>query len=304
MIQAYKSLVKIIESDTLVDAARALHVTQPTLTRQIQQLERSFGMVLFDRVGKRLVLNRAGELVYRYARHFLALEQKMMDELTSFLDPNVGTIYMGAGLTPSIYLLPPLLAAYRKAHADVQFQVRSGSSREVCDALLSREVDVGVVTTVDDRKGDFHVVPIVEDDLLMVAAPDTPLARKRQVSFAEVCASPMVLMRESSGLRHMVSELTAEYGLRLNVAMETDSLESLNRLVQHGVGVSVLPRSAIQDDLTTGRLIQLELSDATLGARTVMLVTRFHSTLPAVAAQFAQHLPSLARGHHVRTTEQ
>lgn len=293
MVHLYSSFVQIMESDTLADAAVALHVTQPTLTRQLQQFERMLNMPLFNRVGKRLVVNRAGEVVYRYAKRLLAMEQKMKDELTSFLDPTVGTVYLGAGLTPSIYLLPQLLATYRKVYPDVTFQVRSGSSSAICEALLARELDVGIVTTVTDASV-FDMTPLFTDDLLMVCAPESPFANGTSFTFTQVAASPMVLMRGPSGLRKIVSDIAASRRLSLNVAMETDSLESMNRLVQHGVGLSILPRSAIQDDLTAHRLVEVRLSDVTLGARKIMLLTRGLQTLPAVAEQFVRELPKLA----------
>lgn len=286
MNELYRTVVQIVDSETLVRAAEALHLTQPTVTRQVQQLEREFGMKLFDRVGKRLVLNHPGEVVYRYARTLLALEQKMKDELTAFGDPEVGTVYIGAGLTPSIYLLPPLLAWYRLRHPQVQFQVQSGSSTEVWAALQQREIDLGIVTTVDAGWSNFEARPLMMDELLLVAAPGHALCTTATAHFLDVARYPLVLMREGSGLRRMILEVAATRQVSLRIAMETDSLESLNRLVQSGAGISFLPRSSVSDDLASGRLVQIDLEDVHLGARTITMITRKEGPLSANSGQF------------------
>jgi DNA-binding transcriptional LysR family regulator len=287
-----RTFVQVVESETLVQAAEALHLTQPTLTRRIQQLEDRFGMRLFERVGRRLVLNRAGELVYHYARRVLDLERKMADELESLRDPETGTIYIGAGLTPSIYLLPPLLAAYRATHPRVRFQLRTGSSSEIFHALMQREVDLGVVTTIDEqRQGDVEAFPLFRDDLWLIVPADHPLAEAGRVPLAKAAQYPFVLMRQGSGLRAIVEELFA--GLPLSAAAETDSLECANRLVQTGVGLSILPRSCVQDDVAAGRLARVLVDDADLGSRTITLIIRRDGPIPASAARFAAFLPKL-----------
>lgn len=321
MNSLYRTFVQVVERGTLSEAAASLHLTQPTVTRQLQQLERECGTALFDRSGRRMVLNRPGQRVYQTARQVLALEQRLLDELREFADPDVGTIYIAAGLTPSIYLLPPVLAAYRNAHPKVQFQVQSGSSREVLDLLYSGTVDMGVVTTAE-ADGDLTLTPLMLDRLLLVAAPHHPLiadgsqrtglnefstsppevraqvltqrrSHVREVRFAELSAWPMVLMRPESGLRAIVESLAGSSGAKLQIAMETDSLESLNRLVQTGVGLSVLPQSAVSDDLTAGRIVEVKVQDVELGSRTITLAARTGAALPASAARFAAALPAL-----------
>lgn len=300
MTSLYETFVQVVERETLSEAASHLHLTQPTVTRQLQQLERDCGVALFDRVGRRMVLNRAGTRVYQTARQVIALQHKLEDELREFADPESGTVYIGAGLTPSIYLLPPVLAAYRELHPRVQFQVQSGSSKQVLELLRTHEVDMGVVTTADPR-ADLVLMPILPDQLLLVAAPNHPLLttlaqHPPAISFAELSAWPLVLMRPESGLRAIIASLAETSGVVLRIAMETDSLESINRLVQNGVGLAVLPRSSVQDDLASGRLVEVAVADVRLPSRTITLATVAGSTLPASAARFAAALPALCAG--------
>ncbi|MCL6636741.1 MAG: LysR family transcriptional regulator [Alicyclobacillus sp.] len=291
----FETLVALVEHHTTVRAAEVLKLTQPTVTRQVRQLEQELGVVLFDRSSNRLQLTRAGEVVYRYAKSAQALAERMREELRSLTQPDAGTVLLGAGLTPSIYLLPPALAAHRARFPNVQFQVRTGSSGQVLEMLLRREIDLGVVTTVPAHREEVAVQPLWRDDLWLVAPPDSQLARAGRVELAALAACPAVLMHRESGLRRLVEGLAERYGVHLQVAMETDSLESLSRLVQMGAGFTVLPRSCAQDDVASGRLAVVGLRDADLGARTVLLAKRRDSLLPACAERFAADLPGYLR---------
>ncbi|MCL6446379.1 MAG: LysR family transcriptional regulator, partial [Alicyclobacillus sp.] len=284
--------LEVVEQASLTNAAAALHLTQPTLTRQIQQLEAQLGVPLFDRIGRRLVLNEAGESVYAHAKRLLAMEQALRDELQRFSDPEVGTIRIGAGVTPSIYLLPPVLSQYRAAHPGVVFDVRTGSSREVAAMVRARDIALGILTTLDTQVTDLTAVPLMRDPLVLVAAPGHPLLGAGAVHFHEAAPYPFVVMRSGSGLRQLVNELAGTSGWSPRIAMETDSLESSSRLVQLNAGLAVLPASCVHDDLRAGRLKQVPLVQP-LPSRTLMLVRRKHGALPACAERFAAKMPAL-----------
>ncbi|MFX4303310.1 LysR family transcriptional regulator [Alicyclobacillus tolerans] len=292
-LELYQALVQIVENETLVQAAQVLNTTQPTLTRQLQQLEHRLGVRLFDRIGRRLVMNHAGELAYQYAKRILQTEERLREEMNAFGNPEIGTIRLGAGLTPSIYLLPPLLAHYQHLHPGVRFQVTTGSSRRTIEALLQNEIDLGIVTSWDATDSQLTGVELWRDPLLFVAAHHHPLAG-REVTLAEVCAYPFVLMRQGSGLRKIIADLALEYGVNIDANMETDSLESINRVLQYGEWVSVLPKSSVQDDMETGRLTALLVSRVLLTSRTITVIRRRQGTLMAAAEQFAAQLPSLS----------
>ncbi len=289
----YFTFVKIVESETLVCAAETLHTTQPTLTRQLHQLENEFGVKLFDRIGKKLVLNPAGKMVYQYAKQLVTLENRMQEEISAFMNPEIGLIRIGAGLTPSIYLLPQLFSLYRTYHPNVRFHVRTGSSQSVFTYLLGGEIDLGIVTTLGDGTSEVKAKDLIRDELLLVAPMTHPLVAVSSCRIRDVAVYPVVLMRVGSGLRRIVDDLAINHGFAWNIVTETDSLESMNRLVQNGLGLSVLPRSSVQDDLSAGRLSVIPLYDVNLGARTITLIQRASGQLPAVSAQFAVHLPTL-----------
>ncbi len=282
----YKSFVAVVEGKTMMRAAQRLHVAQPTLSRQIAQLEEQMGIPLFDRVGKRLVLNHAGTLVYEVAKRSLAMEDRLKAHLDSIADPEVGTIHIGAGLTPAIHLLPPMIATYRLQHPGVQFSVRIGSSREMLTALRSREVDMAIVTTVGRDETGFWTLPLMKDPLLLVASVSMAAAvGDEPISISQLAEYPMVLLREGSGLRELILDLAMQHHTSLHVAAETDSLESISSMVQHGVGLSILPTSAVHDDIQQERISALSVKED-LPAREILLVREEQRSQSAVSAKF------------------
>lgn len=278
-----------------MQAATELHLTQPTVSRQLQQLESELGQPLFDRIGGRLVLTRAGETVYETAKRLLTLDQKMREDVASLANPEVGHIALGAGVTPAIYLLPAVFAAYRSAHPGITFHLRTGSSVDIVTALWQREIDVGIVTTVPENASDLVTVQLYRDDLLLVAPPNHPLALRPAIRVANLAEFPFIVMPVGSGLRRLTESLTEHHGIQVTTAMEADSLESINRIVQAGMGISFLPRSCVQDDLTAGRLRVLHLMDEPPPWRTVTLVSRAKGSLSGAAARFVDELPGWFR---------
>lgn len=282
-----------VESGTLVRAAAALHVTQPTVTRQLQQLEAEFHQPLFERTGGRLVLTRSGEVVYRTAKRLLALDDKLREELNSLANPEAGTVYIGAGVTPAIHLLPGAFAMYRNLHPGVTFHLRTGSSSDVDAMLSAREIDIGIVTTVNPERADLVAKPLYKDDLLLVAPPSHALSTRSAITVSDLQGYPIIVMQAGSGLRRLVEDLLESRGVQLLPALEVDSLEAINRLVQFGFGISFLPRSCVRDDLDAGRLAVIRLMDEPPASRTITMVYRAQGSLPANAERFAEELPRL-----------
>lgn len=280
MHNPYNVFLTVLDCETISRAAQVLHTTQPTISRQIQQLERDLGVLLFDRVGKRLVLTRAGSRVAVHARQMHATNMRLLEELNAFTDPERGVIRVGAGLTPTIYRLPQIIAEYRVEHPHVQFQIRTGSSNQTLENLRQRDIDIAIVTTAPIDQLDLRTIPLWQDELHVVVDPAHALAGKT-VSIRRIVQENMVMMPIESSLRTIVETRIRPY-LDEDVfqpVIETDSLEAISRFVQARQGIALLPTSAVVDDIAAGRLANVFPSDVQFGSRTVTAVTRFDSSV-------------------------
>lgn len=291
MTHSYAVFLTVIECETISRAAQVLHATQPTISRQIQQLERHLGVLLFDRVGKRLMLTRAGSRVAVHARQLLATETRLLLELNEFTDPERGIIRLGAGMTPTIYRLPQIIADYRTSHPHVQFQIRTGSSTETLERLRQRDIDIAIVTTPPIDQLDLVTVPLWEDELHVVVDPAHELAGQT-VSIRRIAEENMVMMPAESSLRTIVETRVRPFLDHASVqpVIETDSLEAINRFVQAKQGIALLPTSAVVDDIAAGRLADVFSADVEFGSRTITAVTRSHSSVSRATDLFLQDL--------------
>ncbi len=293
MFESLRALVTVVSLGSVSEAARALHVTQPTVTRQIQQLERHFGQALFDRSGKRLSLTPAGERVHAYALEVLRKQEELAESLLEMSNPEAGLVRMGAGLSPTLYRLPAMVARYASMHPRVRFQVVTGSSKVTLERLASRVVDLAIVTTPPEDEAGVEQVALWRDELVAVAPSYHALAGKR-ATIVELAQYPLVVMHGESGLRRQIDDLLHRAGVERPAppVMETDSLEAMNRFVQAGLGLAVVPWPAVADDVTQGRLKLVHIIGCDLGQRTVTLVWRKESHIPAAARAFIEWLAS------------
>ncbi|WP_245630029.1 LysR family transcriptional regulator [Alicyclobacillus acidiphilus] len=294
MEQLYETFLRVVECQSLSRAASQLHTTQPTVTRQIQQLERLLGVFLFERSSRRLIPTEAGRRVYEYATEVAQLEHRLLEDLGMLVDPERGIIRIGSGLSPALYRLPSILAAYASHHPSVQFQVVTGSSKETLHQLNARTVDIAIVTTPPNDSSSFHATALWQDQLVVVAPPRHALAG-RDCAAADLVKHPMVVMHRDSGLRRLLHDRFAQIGLSevIQPVVETDSLEAMSRFVQAGLGVAVIPWSAVQDDVRNERVRVIRLADMELGSRTITVVTRRHGILSAAASRFVDELPEI-----------
>lgn len=292
----YQTFLCVVEEMSISRAAARLHTTQPTVTRQIQQLERTLSTTLFDRSGKRLFLTAAGLRVHEYVRQLAATEARMRDELEELLHPGMGVVRLGAGVSPTMFRLPSVIAAYRVEHPNVRFQVVTGSSKWTTQRLLNRDIDLAIVTTLPDEMRQVRAIPLWHDALCVVAAKTHPFA-KGMMTVAELAKQPMVVMHAESGLRQLLTQTLrqADAAEPLRPVLETDSLEAMNRFVQAGIGVAIMPWSAVRDDVHAKRLSTIQLTDIDLGARTITVLLRSVGGLPAAATAFVDALQMYAK---------
>src|SRR4051794_29934807 len=181
-------------------AAKRLMVSQPAVSKQLRQLERSLGGGrLFDRLPKGVRPTAAGELLAGYARRIFALEAEAVQALAELRGLRRGSLSVGASTTIGVYLLPEVFVRYRRAYPDVRMHMEVANSEVIRRRLVEGAIDVGL--TEGNVKGDeLDSTVFLRDELVPIAAPGHPLARrKRPVPAATLCREPFVVRETGSG---------------------------------------------------------------------------------------------------------
>ncbi|MDN0074767.1 LysR family transcriptional regulator [Crenobacter sp. SG2303] len=244
--------IAVADAGTVTRAADTLALTQSAASQALASLENDLGVTLFDRVGRRLLLNEHGRLLLSPARALLdgarGIEQ--------LFDGAAVALRLGASTTVANYLLPAQLARFRAARPDARVELEVANTHDIVEAVAAFAVDVGFIEGPCHHP-DLRVTPWRDDELAVFVGAGHPLAH-RPVSLAELAEAQWILREAGSGTREEVERLLLPELGALPVALEIGHSEAIKHLVAAGMGVSCLSRVVIADLLAAGTLVEVD----------------------------------------------
>lgn len=276
-LRQLEAFVTVARRKSFTRAAEELHLTQPAVTRQIAALESELGALLFDRLGKSIQLTGAGETLLGYAEHILRLTDEAQDALEELAAGRVGRIAIGAASTLATYVLPSLLTQFRQEHPGIELSLRTGLSARVRELVLSGVVDIGLVTTEGEpveQEGVLISESLGVYETVLAVPLGHKLATQATATVTELTGEPLLAMTAGTNLRTYAEHILADAGVAASVTMELDSVEAIKRMVEAGLGVSLLPRVAIAAEVAAGRLVALTLTGIPLPERHIVVLRR------------------------------
>src|SRR5262245_5225590 len=238
----------VAQAGSMTLGAERLDISQPAVSKQVQELERALGVHLFDRIGRRVHLSQAGEVLAEYARRLFALAQEAEEAMADVRAVGRGRLVIGASTTIGSYLLPGVLAELWRRHPNVELLVEIQNTEQVHRRLIGRELDVGLTEgCVQDEELDAEVFYC--DELVVIAAPGHRLAGKTRVPLGALRQEPFILREPGSGTRAVEERALALVEVPVRVAVELGSTEAIKRVVAEGVGLAVVSRLAVRAEL-------------------------------------------------------
>ena len=235
-------------------AGERLGLSQPAVSAQIRQLEKISGHRLVEFVGRTLHLTAEGEAMREAARDVLGRLDAVRQELAA-LDGSVSGTLRIVVVSSAQYFAPHLLAAYARVHPAVDVRMRVANRYTALDRLERNEDDLAIMALVPEDRA-LELLPFLDNELHLVAAPGHPLAR-RSADLGEVVSERMLLREPGSGLRRALDEELEPRRLALVDTLELGSTEALREGVRAGLGVALLPRHAVHRELAAGELVSL-----------------------------------------------
>ncbi|MBI4279070.1 MAG: LysR family transcriptional regulator [Armatimonadetes bacterium] len=275
-------------------AAEELRISQPSVSIQVADLERSLGVDLFEQIGKRIYLTEAGRTLEEYARRILSLVDETQAALEDVQKLRRGRLIIGASTTPGTYILPPLLGDYKRNHPQVEVRLDIANSRRIQERLLRNELDLGVVGWSVTGK-DLVVEPFLMDSLVAIAAAGHPLASRERVTLADLIREPLLVRERGTGTREAIEEAFARMNLTLTPVMELGSAEAIKQAVAANLGVSIISRFAVTLEVNAGLLGILPVEDLRI-ERPLYIVRHRDKRLTRAAQAF---LDLLARSREI-----
>ena len=240
-------------------AAESVHVSQSTLSQHILELERELDVRLFDRLGRVVTLTEAGRLFEEHASRIVTTVASARRAIDGLKGLERGSLVIGASTTPGIYLLPGVVAGFKRRYPGIQVSLQIANSQVIEERIRADAVDLGVVGGHLLGAHERCVAAGLLDELLLIVGPHHPWAGRREVAPRELASQPL-LLREHGSATRLVTERTLEQaGVKFTVAMEFDHIEAIKQAVMSGLGVAFMSAYAVRGEIATRRLACLRL---------------------------------------------
>ena len=284
-----KVFVSVFKNRSFSKASRNLSLTQPTVSDHIQTLERDLKCKLFDRLGRTILPTKEAEILNLYAAEVIEKADALKEVVGNLHKKVEGEIVIGASTIPGTYLIPSLLASFQKRFPSVSFQVLISDSRGIVEKVTRHELLIGIVGS-EIRGSQINSIPLMEDELVVVASPS--LVQKAVVNLQDLLRYPVILREEGSGTLRETERILEKKGISMEafkVAGIFSSTEAVKQGVKAGLGISILSRISVIEDLRCGTLREIKIKDL-LMKRKFFIVTHKKRALPAACRAFLEHV--------------
>jgi DNA-binding transcriptional LysR family regulator len=267
-----ESFIEVARQGNVSRAAEALFLTQPAITARLKSLENDLGVDLFIRTGRGMKLTDAGRALLPYAERTLATVDEARQLVANLKQGTTGALVIAAAPAVSTYLLPGILRTFRTTHPDVRLGVRTGHTEEVLDLVLRAEAHIGIGRPI--RHSDIELIPVFDDEMVLVVAARHPFASRGKVRMDELAAERLILFDRTSSYHELTSSLFRQAGIVPASTLELDNVEAAKKMVQQGLGVALLPRMALAQELRARSLRPVKLVGAPVVRRPIVALRR------------------------------
>ncbi|PKM79938.1 MAG: LysR family transcriptional regulator [Firmicutes bacterium HGW-Firmicutes-14] len=283
-----RAFYEIARSGSFSKGAEKLNITQPALSRQIESLEKSVGISLFNRHSRGVYLTEAGRRLIEYVEQILRLADEADRTLQEIQGLETGTLKIGACTTVGNYLLPTPLAAFLKLHPNIEASLELGSSDEIAERVMNRHFDLAFIAGIADPPG-LCIESIHEDQILFLVYPDHPLCKTTDFQ-PELLADEVFILRELGSATRKALELILEsVQIKPRKVVTLGDTEAVKRAVMAGMGITFLSKYTVGLELQAGLLCAPNFPELMLSRRLLCIYPKGVHLSPAALA-FLSHL--------------
>lgn len=287
-LEWYRIFLHTAKCRNLTKAAQELHITQPSVSYAIKQIEEAVGLKLFHRLSKGVELTEEGRTLFDYVEQSFAMLDSGQKHLRNLKQRHQGEIRIGASDSLIKHLLLPQLNAFHQLYPGIRIRLSHGKTGEITKRLKEGEIDCAIVhLPIDDAELTIHTLAVLED-CFVVGEGFRELAN-RPVTTQELAELPLIFLSPGSSTRVSIEKWFGAQGYVVNPDIELGNIDLLAEFARLGYGAAFISRSFVQDELESGSLLELTLEEP-LPPRSIGLAIRRNMTLSVAAEGFVQIL--------------
>ena len=253
-----KIFLAICDTGSTTAAGEQLHIAQPTVSIALRELEEHYGVPMFERYARRLMVTQAGRELYQYAKHLIALYDETEDAMKSM--SAAGTLRVGSSITIGTCFLPAYVRQFQILCPQTKILAVVENTETIEHLILENQVDIGLVEG-RVRSPFLEVKPYCQDWLVMVCSPHHPFAHYASVRPEELTAETLLLRERGSAVRETFETLMAARGVKVQPIWQSVSTQAIIQAVRAELGVSVLPWHLVREEVEKGLLAAVPVQD-------------------------------------------
>lgn len=282
---------RVVECKSFSKAAEAVHLSQPTVSSHVKDLEDHFGCLLIDRLSKEAAPTQAGRLLYGYARRMLALRDEAETALAQHQGRMRGHLTIGGSTIPGGYLLPRVIGKFKIQYPQIRPSLIIADTQRIIAGVVEGAIELGVVGA-ESRDKNILQERLIDDHMRLIVTADHPWGALKKILLDRLLSEPFIVRERGSGTLISIQERLKQQGRsveELNIVAEMGSTEAVRQGIKDGIGVSILSTLAVSEDLESGALKALSVEGLNL-TRGLYLTRHRQRSLSPLAQAFVEFL--------------
>ena len=282
-IRHLRIFIAVADSGTMSAAAHKLYLTQPTVSQAIAELEKHYGILLFERLSQRLYITEEGRNLLLRARHIVGAFDDMENEIKNTV---CSKIHIGCSVSVGTALINPLLDLAETLLPNCRFSVTVDNTASVEKKILINEVDAGIVEGIAESN-ELRQIPLMTDELVLICGKNHRLAKSGRISFSQLEEETFISREKGSYERNQFEELARNKGISLNRSWSCTNTEAIKNAVISGRGIAVMSTMVIKNELDSGKVVPLKLKELPF-RRMIHLVCHKNKYLTPMLSEFIE----------------
>jgi DNA-binding transcriptional LysR family regulator len=271
-LQQLRILKAVATEKNFTKGAQVLHLSQPSLSKQIKTLEKNLDILLINRENNKISLTENGKVFLQYSERILALCEESCRALIDLKNGDRGNLTVGASQTIGTYLMPRVLALFAQNYPQLDLKVQVNSTRLIANNVLNREIDIAVVggEIPTELKKILTIKDFVEDELSLIISKSHPFATKKKIKKENLYYLNFITLNSNSTIRKFIDNILIQNGIETNqlkVVMQFNSIEGIKTAVSLGLGAAFVSSSAIEKEIELKTIEILKIENLSITRR-------------------------------------